>query len=94
MTAPHFPEALNQGHATLSQVLRGVAIILYACVFVGIVGYMLTLIALGFRAAFAKHLSFRVMHRASMAVGFAFAALIPLYQIPFFCIDLRILLRS
>src|SRR5437660_4859158 len=84
MAALYFPEALNQGHATLFEVMRGEAIILCACVFLGILGYCLALMVLGACALFAKYLRFPVMHKASMAVGIAFAALIQLYRIPFF----------
>ena len=85
MTVFLFPEALNQGHAaTLSDVLCYVAIVGGGCVFLGMIGYTLTLIALGFRTVFAKPLPLRVMHKASMTVGLAFTTLIPLYMIPLF----------
>jgi len=85
MTVLLFPEALNQGRAaTLSDVLHYVAIVGGGCLFLGMLGYTLTLIALGFRTVFAKTLPFQVMHKASMTVGLAFTALIPLYVIPIF----------
>jgi len=84
MAALYFPEALNQGRATLTEMLRGEAIILCGCVFFGLLGYALTLIVLGFCTAFVKRLPFRVMHKASITVGLGFAALIQLYRIPFF----------
>ena len=83
MAVLYFPEALNQGHATLSELLRGEALILCGCLFVGIIGYAMALVAIGLCAAFAKHPPFRVMHKASMTVGFGFAALIELYRLPF-----------
>jgi inner membrane protein involved in colicin E2 resistance len=83
MAVYYFPEALNQGHATIAEVLRGQALILFLCAFVGFLGYTLAMIVLGFFTAFVRHLPFRVMHKASMTVGIAFAALIQLYRIPF-----------
>lgn len=82
MAALYFPEALNQGQATLAQLLRGQAIILCACVFLGFLGYAATLVALGMITAFAGRLPFSVMHRASMTVGIGAAALIELYLLP------------
>ncbi|MFZ0744855.1 MAG: hypothetical protein WAM85_10635 [Terracidiphilus sp.] len=84
MVAIFFPEALNQGHATLFDVVRGGTVILGVCLTFGFSGYALTIVPLGFFTAFAKHLPFRVIHKASMIVAVAFLAIIPLYLIPFF----------
>ena len=82
MAALFFPEALNQGHATFAQWLRGEMIILVGCLFVGFLGYSLTLVALGLTTAFIKRVPFRVMNNASMVVGVGSAALLELYSIP------------
>jgi hypothetical protein len=82
MIAQRFPEALPH-YATLFEVLTGEAVILYGCVFLGAIGYTLTLVVLGWCVAFGKRIPFRIMHKASMIVGIAFAALIQLYRIPF-----------
>ena len=84
MATIFFPEALNQGHAMLAQSLRGEIIILSACLFMGCFGYALTLVVLGLTAAFARHIPFRVMHKASMLVGIGVAAIAELYLVPFF----------
>jgi hypothetical protein len=84
MIGQRFPEALNQGHATLAQVLRGETIILAASLFMGFLGYTFTIVLLGLTTAFVKRIPFRVMHKASMLVGIGAAALTELYRIPFF----------
>ncbi len=84
MAALYFPEALNQGHATILEILRGSALILCISLLFGFIGYAATVSVLGVYATFAKRLPFWVMHKASMAVGLAFAAIVPLYMIPFF----------
>lgn len=83
MTAFLFPEALNQGHSTFSQVLRREFMFFYGCFFIGCMGYAAALVLLGFVTAFVRHLPFRIMHKASMTVGIGFAALLQLYRIPF-----------
>jgi hypothetical protein len=83
MIAQRFPEALNQGHATFAQVLRGETIILTASLFMGFLGYTFTIVLLGLTTAFVKRIPFRVMHKASMLVGIGAAALTELYRIPF-----------
>jgi hypothetical protein len=82
MTAQRFPEALNQGHATFAQVLRGEVILLAASLFTGFLGYTFSLVLLGLTVTFGKHIPFRVMHKASMLVGVGFAALVELYRVP------------
>jgi hypothetical protein len=84
MAALYFPEALNQGHPTAFDIVRGGAIILGACVIFGFFGYALTIVPLGLFTAFAKRPPFRVIHKASMIVAVSFVAIIPLYWIPFF----------
>jgi hypothetical protein len=83
VTAFYFPEALNQGHATLAQWLRGESIILIGSLFIGFLGYTATLILLGLTTAFVKRVPFQIMHKAAMLVGVGSAALIELYSIPF-----------
>ena len=83
MIALFFPEALNQGHSTFSQVLRREFMFLYGCFFIGCMGYAAALVLLGFVTAFVRHLPFRIMHQASMSVGIGSAALLQLYRIPF-----------
>ena len=80
MVILYFPEALNQRPVTLLDEAR----LLYFCIPIGFLAYIWSFSTLMVYTAFAKHLSLRVMHKASMTVGLAFAALLPLYLIPFF----------
>ena len=82
MIAQRFPVALPH-HATLSELLANEAAILCACIFIGAVGFALTLIVLGWCVAFGKRIPLRTMIKASVSVGIAFTALIQLYRIPF-----------
>ncbi len=85
MTDLFFPQALNQGQAaTLTDVLRYIAIVGGGCAILGMFGYSLTWLC--FRLILATPRPFRFVNKASLTVGFAFAALIPLYLVPnFFC---------
>ncbi|MGO9437976.1 MAG: hypothetical protein ACLPH3_14715 [Terracidiphilus sp.] len=71
---------VTSGLAVTQPELEGLGIQLR---YVGVIAYNLALVVLGLCAAFAKHLPFRVMHKASITAGFGFAALIELYRIPF-----------
>jgi hypothetical protein len=82
VAAFYFPEALNQGHATLAQWLRGESIILIGSLFIGCVGYAATLVLLGWTSAFGKSVPFPIMHKAAMFIGVGSAGLLELYFIP------------
>ena len=68
MAMLYFPEAMNQGPATLYELVNREAIILCACAFIGLLGYCLCMMALGVYAVLAHH-RFSEVHRASMAVA-------------------------
>jgi hypothetical protein len=82
VAASYFPEALNQGHTTLTQWLKGESIIVILSLMIGCIGYAATLVLLGLMTAFARRVPFPIMHTAAMYVGVGSAALLGLYFIP------------
>lgn len=83
----YYPEALNQHPLTIIDEGR---IILIFGLPIGCVGYVWTFGAQMVYAAFAKRLPVRFINNASMFVGVAFLAILPLYQLPLILFGLSI----
>jgi hypothetical protein len=76
-----YPEALNQHPMTLLHEAK----LLMIWFPIGCVAYIWTFSVLMVYTAFAKQLPARVMHNASMAVGLAIIAILPLYSFRLSC---------